>query len=172
MTAPRLALLDRDGTLNVKAPEGEYVTRPEDLVLLPGAAEAVRRLNDAGVAVAVVTNQRCIALGLVTPAELDEIHATLVRKLDETAGARVDGVFHCPHDEGACDCRKPAPGLLVRAAAQLGVPPAESIMIGDAESDVVAGRSFGAYTVRLTNGRTEADATAPDLLSAVRAALG
>jgi D-glycero-D-manno-heptose 1,7-bisphosphate phosphatase len=162
----RLALLDRDGTLNRKAPDGEYVTDPGALELLPGAAHAVRRLNDAGVAVAVVTNQRAIALGRLTPDELDVIHERLRTELSRSGG-RVDAVYHCPHEAGTCACRKPEPGLLLRAARDFGARPDEAVMIGDASSDVEAGRRFGALTVQLTDGPSGADLAAPDLAAAV-----
>jgi D-glycero-D-manno-heptose 1,7-bisphosphate phosphatase len=168
----RLALLDRDGTLNRKAPDGGYVTTADALELLPGAAEAVRRLNDAGIPVAVVTNQRCIALGRLSEDRLAAIHARLGQRLAAQAGARVDRFYHCPHEHGACDCRKPQPGLLRRAAADFGVRPGDAVMIGDADSDVQAGRRFGARTVQLTAGPSAADRTAPDLLAAVARELG
>jgi D-glycero-D-manno-heptose 1,7-bisphosphate phosphatase len=163
----RLALLDRDGTLNRKAPTDDYVVSPGDLELLPDAAAAVRLLNDAGVTVAVVTNQRCIALGRLSEAGLRGIHATLAERLIHAAGARVDAFYHCPHDEAACDCRKPAPGLLRRAARDFDVAPSDAVMFGDAASDVEAGRRFGARTVQLTGGPSAADATARDLFGAV-----
>jgi D-glycero-D-manno-heptose 1,7-bisphosphate phosphatase len=162
----RLALLDRDGTLNVKAPEGEYVTCVEQLELIPGAAEAVRALNEAGVPVAVVTNQRGIALGRMAESDLEAIHAALQARLGR-AGARVDAFYHCPHEDGACDCRKPAPALLARAARDFGAAPAETVMIGDAESDVEAGRRFGARTIRIGHGVGET----PTLREAVALAL-
>jgi D-glycero-D-manno-heptose 1,7-bisphosphate phosphatase len=162
----RLALLDRDGTLNRKAPDGEYIVAPGALELLPRAADAVRRLNDAGVPVAVVTNQRGIALGRLDEAGLTAIHAALVERLAAT-GARIDRFYHCPHERGTCGCRKPQPGLLRRAAADFGVRPEDAVMIGDADSDVEAGRRFGARTVQLTSGPSAADRTAPDLLAAV-----
>lgn len=171
MTGLRLALLDRDGTLNRKAPDGEYVTDPGALELLPGAAGAVRRLNDAGVAVAVVTNQRAIALGRMSPEELDVVHERLRTELARRTGARVDGVYHCPHEAGTCLCRKPEPGLLLRAAGDFGARPGEAVMIGDASSDVEAGRRFGALTVQLTDGPSSADLSAPDLAAAVDALL-
>jgi D-glycero-D-manno-heptose 1,7-bisphosphate phosphatase len=168
---PRLVLLDRDGTLNRKAPEGSYVTQPSELQVLPGAGEAVRRLNEAGIAVAVVTNQRCVALGLVTEETLESIHARLRDDL-AACGARVDAIYHCPHLEGACDCRKPAPGMLRAAAARFGVAPHEAVMIGDADSDVEAGRRFGARTIRLTRSRLTDTETAPDLASAADLVIG
>jgi D-glycero-D-manno-heptose 1,7-bisphosphate phosphatase len=163
----RLALLDRDGTINRKPPEGEYVTTPATLELLPGAATAVRLLNDADVPVAVVTNQRVIALSRLSEPGLAAIHAELAELLADAAGARLDAVYYCPHDRAACTCRKPEPGLLRRAARDFGVAPSETVMIGDAASDVEAGRRFGARTVQLTAGPSSADATARDLIGAV-----
>lgn len=163
MSAPRLVLLDRDGTLNVKAPEGEYVTSPDELVLLPGAAEAVRRLNEAGVPVALVTNQRGIALGRMTEADLAAVHARLTDLLAKHA-AHLDAVVHCPHDTGGCACRKPEPGMLAAAAEQLGVALRDAVMIGDSASDVEAGRRAGTETVRI-------GVDAPSLADAVDALL-
>jgi D-glycero-D-manno-heptose 1,7-bisphosphate phosphatase len=162
---PRLVLLDRDGTLNRKAPEGEYVTDPAGLEVLPGAADAVRRLNEAGIPVAVVTNQRCVALGLVSEAMLERIHARLQDQL-AAAGAHVDAFYHCPHPAGACDCRKPEPGLLAAAAADFGVAPRDTVIVGDADSDVEAGRRFGARTIHLMTGSSDSGETARDLSAA------
>lgn len=167
-----LALLDRDGTLNVKAPDGAYITSINELVLMPGAAEAVRRLNRAGTLVAIVTNQRAVARGLLDEHGLADLHADLAARLAEQ-GAHVDAIYHCPHDLGSCSCRKPLPGLLERALRDFGVTPSEAVMIGDAQSDVEAGRRAGVATVQLTDApeRSSADRTAPDLLSAVTALL-
>jgi D-glycero-D-manno-heptose 1,7-bisphosphate phosphatase len=148
VSAPRLALLDRDGTLNRKPPEGEWITAVDELEVLPGAAEAVRRLNAAGIPVAVVTNQRAIALGRLSEAGLGRIHAQLAWRLARV-GAHVDAIYHCPHAHGSCRCRKPEPGLLEAAARDFGVPLHEAVMIGDSASDVEAGRRAGARTVRL-----------------------
>lgn len=163
---PALVLLDRDGTLNVKPPEGEYVTRPEGLVLLDGAAAAVARLNAAGVRVALVTNQRGIALGRMTEDDLRDVHARLAELL-AAEGARLDALHHCPHDEG-CPCRKPAPGMLERELREAGVAPGDTVMVGDSDSDVEAGRRAGVRTVRLgAADDPAADETAPDLAAAV-----
>jgi D-glycero-D-manno-heptose 1,7-bisphosphate phosphatase len=169
---PRVALLDRDGTLNVKAPEGEYVTRPEDVVVLPGAAQAVRELNDAGVHVAVVTNQRCLSLGLLDEPGLQAVNAAVADALAR-AGAHVDAWYHCPHglDDG-CPCRKPLPGMLLDALRDAGAQPSEAVMVGDSASDVEAGRAAGVRTVRLgEDGAPPADAAVEDLAAAVRWAL-
>jgi D-glycero-D-manno-heptose 1,7-bisphosphate phosphatase len=168
---PRLVLLDRDGTLNRKAPDGAYITDPDSLEVLPGAGEAVRRLNDAGVAVAVVTNQRCVALGIVSETMLDEIHARLRDDL-AAAGAHVDAIYYCPHHEGTCACRKPAPGMLEAAAQRFGAAPQQTVMVGDADSDVEAGRRFGARTIHLTSGASSAHEHAADLAAAADLILG
>jgi D-glycero-D-manno-heptose 1,7-bisphosphate phosphatase len=171
---PDAVLLDRDGTINVKAPEGEYVTSPEELVLLPGVATAIRRLNAAGVPVAVVTNQRGIALGRMTEADLQAIHARMDRALADE-GAHVDIVFYCPHEKGACNCRKPGTAMLERAREHFRLDSLRGVvMIGDALSDVQAGRAAGARTVLLTSGSAgtrSADAVAPSLLAAVELTL-
>lgn len=146
----RVALLDRDGTINAKAPEGEYITTPEELALLPGSARAVRLLNDAGVHVAVVTNQRGIALGRMTEDDLAAVHEHLAAMLAEHAGARVDLWLHCPHDKDTCSCRKPQPGMLLEALARLGGDAASSLMAGDADSDLAAGAAAGVPAQRVS----------------------
>ena len=112
----RTVFLDRDGVLNEKMPEGQYVTSPEEFHLLPGVAEAIGRLNCAGLRVILVSNQRGIALGLYTAADVDAIHAGLQTVL-ENHGAQLDGIYYCPHDKSQCNCRKPMPGLF--AAGEL-----------------------------------------------------
>jgi D-glycero-D-manno-heptose 1,7-bisphosphate phosphatase len=175
MTHPDAILLDRDGTISVKAPEGEYVTSPEQLVLLPGAAAAIRRLNEAGIPVAVVTNQRGIALGRMTEADLEGVHVRLARAL-AAEGARVDAIFHCPHEKGGCDCRKPGTAMLEWARDRFGLPSLrDAVIIGDAVSDVQAGSAVGARTVLLTaaaHSTTGADAVAASLAAAVDLVLG
>lgn len=170
--------LDRDGTINVKAPAGHYITGPEQLKLLPGAAEAIRILNRAGVPTVVVTNQRGIALGRMEEADLRAVHGRLHQLLGEQ-DAWLDGVFYCPHDLEMCACRKPGTLMLDRARALLGLTTLRhTAMIGDSPTDVQAGRRAGARTVLLgasaaPRGRTAAAGTvvAPTLLDAVRGQL-
>jgi D-glycero-D-manno-heptose 1,7-bisphosphate phosphatase len=158
---PGAAFLDRDGTINEKAREGEYIKRPDELSLLPGAAAAIRRLNDAPVTVIVVTNQRGIALGRMSEEDLAEIHRDLSARLRAAAGARIDAIFHCPHDVGQCDCRKPETGMFRQALERFPwIDLERSAMIGDSESDVAAGRALGLRTVHV--GRD-----VPDLSDAV-----
>lgn len=139
--------LDRDGILNAKMPEHRYVTRWEEFRVLPGVPEAVRRLNDAGLRVVVVSNQRGIAKGLYTTADLDAIHAKF-QQLLELEGARIDAFFICPHEENECNCRKPLPGLFEQAVAQFPeIAAATSVMIGDSPTDIEFGRRLGMKTV-------------------------
>jgi D-glycero-D-manno-heptose 1,7-bisphosphate phosphatase len=168
----RLVLVDRDGTINRKPPDGAYVTCADALELLPGAAAAIRMLNDAGIPVAVVTNQRGVARGELDEPRLATIHAALRARLAATAGAHVDAIYHCPHEPGTCTCRKPEPGLLAAAAARFGVPPAATVMIGDTDSDIEAGRRFGARTIRLAPEGGSAPDTADDLQAAIRMVVG
>src|SRR5271168_5259751 len=112
----RAVFLDRDGVINQPPPEGEYVTRWEDFHVLPGVVEGIALLNRAGFAVIVVTNQRCVAKGLMTVADLEKMHGRMTDVLAR-AGATIDETFYCPHElNPPCGCRKPAPGMLLRAA--------------------------------------------------------
>jgi D-glycero-D-manno-heptose 1,7-bisphosphate phosphatase len=168
-------LLDRDGTINVKAPEGEYITRPDQLMLLPGAAPAIAALNRARVPVVVVTNQRGIALGRMTEDDLAAVHSRL-RLLLRRHGASVHEIYHCPHDKGRCRCRKPGTVLLERAREHLALPSLRhSALIGDSLSDVLAGRAVGARALLLRSERAAALSgfeTAGSLLEAVRLLMG
>ncbi len=166
--------LDRDGTINVKAPEGSYITRPSQLRLLTGAANAIRALNDAGVLVLVVTNQRGVASRQMSLADVEDVHQELSSRL-RRVGARVDGFYVCPHADLSCGCRKPAPGLLFQASHDRpGLRLDRSVMIGDSEIDVEAAAAAGARAIRLGPEATKTRATwlYPDLASAVRALIG
>jgi D-glycero-D-manno-heptose 1,7-bisphosphate phosphatase len=172
MTLPtaRAVFLDRDGVLNVRPPEHEYVTSVDQFAWLPGARDAVVELKRCGWKVAVVSNQRGVALGLVSPATLAEIEERIQRDLGPDAA--IDGFYYCPHDaDEGCDCRKPRPGLIVRAASELGVRRKGSWMIGDDRSDAAAGRAAGCTTILLSSGgagEDDADLVEPDLRSAIR----
>src|SRR5271168_5223876 len=117
----RAVFLDRDGVINRKPPEGDYVTRWEDFHILPGVAEGIVHLKQAGFRVIVVTNQRCVAKGLLSVAELEKMHQQMSDLLAQS-GAAIDGIYYCPHEmEPRCDCRKPAPGMLLDAASDHGI---------------------------------------------------
>ncbi|WP_156686537.1 D-glycero-alpha-D-manno-heptose-1,7-bisphosphate 7-phosphatase [Mycobacterium sp. Marseille-P9652] len=162
--------LDRDGTINVKAPEGEYIRSPEEMVLLPGAAGAVAALNAAGLRTILITNQRWLSQPSADPARYAATHDRLAELL-ATEGARLDAAYHCPHAADSCDCRKPLAGMLLRAAAEHGVDLGRSVMIGDSPADVAAGRAAGAATILLGPAGTPtdgADFVVPDLAAAAR----
>lgn len=145
--ALRTVFLDRDGVLNKKMPEGRYVAAWEDFHVLPGVPEALARLNRAGLRVIVVSNQRGIALGLYTAADVAAIHAAFQHLLSGH-DARVDAFYICPHDKGQCNCRKPLPGLFEQAQADFpGLSAGASVMIGDTPADIEFGRSLGMATI-------------------------
>ncbi len=134
--------LDRDGTICALVP---YLSRPRDVALLPGAAAALSRAQAGGWRLVVVTNQSGIARGLMTRADVDAVHAQLDRLL-RAAGVAIDGYYVCPHHPdytGLCACRKPAPGLLLEAARDLGIDLGRSALAGDTVEDVTAGAAAG-----------------------------
>ena len=139
--------LDRDGVLNRKAPEGQYVSRWDVFHPLPGIYEALQLLNRAGLPVYVVTNQRGVALGLYTMEDVSILHAQLIAAAQEH-GARIDGLFCCPHDKGVCRCRKPGPGMFEQARAlDPRIDFSKSVVIGDSLSDIEAGERLGMQTI-------------------------
>jgi D-glycero-D-manno-heptose 1,7-bisphosphate phosphatase len=173
----RAVFLDRDGTINH---DTDYLAAPEEVELVPGAGRAVARLNAAGFAVVVVTNQSGLARGYFGEADLAAVHRELDRRL-AAHDARVDAYYHCPHlpqgvVEGLaveCDCRKPAPGLVLRAASEMGLELAGSYLVGDRPGDIGCGLAAGLVCIRVQTGpdREEWEApaqhTAPDLAAAV-----
>ena len=147
-----IVLLDRDDTLNVRV-RGGYVTRPEELVMLPGAAQGVARLTRAGCRAVLVTNQRGVARGLMSRADLVAVQARLDREL-VAAGTRLDGVAVCTHEEGACDCRKPGDGLFREVLARAPWASARRcVMIGDSPHDLAPARALGMRAEQVTAGR-------------------
>ncbi len=146
----RFALLDRDGTIIV---ERNHLDDPEQVELIPGAAGAIVRLReDVGLGVVVVTNQAQVGRGLLSPARLDEVHVRLEELLREE-GASLDGLFVCPHaPEEGCACRKPAPGMVLEAAARFGFDPSLAFVVGDHPGDMGLGRAVGATTIFVLTG--------------------
>jgi len=168
--------LDRDGTINR---EVSHLKSPDQVELLPGAAEAIRRLNRNGKLAVVVTNQPVVARGDVSLAQLGRIHARLESQLG-AGGAFIDGLYFCPHHpdkgfpneiielKGDCNCRKPEPGLIDKACNDLGIGRHDSWMVGDTTADVEAGRRAGLRTVLLRSGHAGVDAkhtTRPDYIT-------
>jgi D-glycero-D-manno-heptose 1,7-bisphosphate phosphatase len=143
----KTVFLDRDGVINRKMPEGQYVTGWQHFDLLPGVPEAIARLNQAGLRVLVVTNQRGVALGLYSAADVDAIHAQLQIILAKYH-AHIDAFYFCPHDKKQCNCRKPLPGLFEQAQAQFSeIGSTDSVMVGDSLSDIEFGKNLGIKTI-------------------------
>jgi D-glycero-D-manno-heptose 1,7-bisphosphate phosphatase len=148
--------LDRDGTL---IEEGGYLERIERLTFFPYSVDSVRLLNDAGFAVVIVTNQAGIARGIVSEAFVGEASRHIAGRI-ELGGGRIDGFYHCPHHPDGivealrvrCDCRKPEPGMLKRAARDLGLDLARSFVVGDRWHDLQAGTAVGARGVLVRTG--------------------
>ncbi len=145
--------LDRDGVINVPPPpEERYITRPEDFALMPGIADAIRALNQRNIPVAVVTNQKCIAIGRLEESMLWRIHDRMEELLKQEQ-AHVDTIRYCPHQESDnCTCRKPLPGMIFDAALELGVSPDTGWMVGDQPRDILAGKAAGCRTVWIHEG--------------------
>jgi len=179
----RAVFLDRDGTITREPRQPKWAGEPDKLRLLPGAAAAIRRLNEAGLAVIVITNQSGVARGLFGESDVMRVHGELVRRLAKS-GASIDGIYYCPHHPEAalakyrrrCRCRKPSAGLLKRAARELGLNLGKSFVIGDNTRDLEAGQRAGCRAVLVLTGLGKtmlkaakgiADHTAPNLAAAV-----
>ena len=151
--------LDRDGVLVVDT--GRPLARAADIVLLPGVPTALAQLHAAGFRLVAITNQSVVARGTLTEPELVELHHAIDRRILDAGGPALDAWYYCPHHPKAtlpayrvdCDCRKPRPGLLRRAAADLGLSLADSLMVGDRLTDVAAGRNAGCRTAWVHTGR-------------------
>lgn len=149
----KLLILDRDGTLNRS--RDDYVASPDEWEALPGALEAVARLNQGGWRVVLATNQSGIGRGLFDMASLNAIHAKMHRAL-AAVGGRVEAVFFCPHaPEDACFCRKPEAGLFEQIGLRFGVPMREMPVAGNAVRHVQAGAAAGCSTHLLLTGQSE-----------------
>ena len=149
----RHLILDRDGVLNQEAPQHGYILRPADFKWLPGSLEALVLLSRAGLRLSVATNQSAVGRGLMTQAQLDQVFAAM-RTQAASAGAPLSGVYFCPHSPDAhCDCRKPAPGLIVAAVRDSGIPAAQTLLVGDDVRDVAAARAAGVHAALVRTGK-------------------
>jgi histidinol-phosphate phosphatase family protein len=156
MSGQPAVFLDRDGTI---IEESGYLDRLDRLIFYPFSVDAIRGLNDGGFAVVVVTNQAGIARGIVTEEFVAAAHTHIAARVT-AGGGRIDAFYYCPHyPEGTiaeyrrvCDCRKPQPGLLRRAAVDLGLDLARSFVVGDRWHDVAAGQAVGARGVLVRTG--------------------
>ena len=166
------AFLDRDGVINA---DHGYVVRWEDFKLLPGVETALQELQDLGYRLVIVTNQSGIGRGLYTELDLMALNEALTAHLG-ISGINIAGIYHCPHHPSeaqgeylqVCACRKPAPGLLLAAIADLGIDPDQSVMVGDKPSDMEAALRAGVTRrFQVTTGAVEPGVTAVESLSDV-----
>jgi D-glycero-D-manno-heptose 1,7-bisphosphate phosphatase len=184
----RAVFIDRDGTINVDV---GYPSRVEQIEIYPSSFEAVRKIKAAGFLAVIVTNQSGIGRGFLTEADLTEIHG-YVKSEFAVRGLRVDGIYYCPHYDLSsnreyrrnCSCRKPEPGMALRAAADLDIDLRRSYMVGDKVEDMLFGINIGAVPVLVRTGYGTASektlkergiqvgAVADDLLGAVNWILG
>ena len=178
-TIKQAVFLDRDGTINV---EKEYLYRVEDFEFTTGAVQGIKLLNDAGYFVVVVTNQSGVARGYYDEADVERLHQH-IDELLKSAGAHVDAWYYCPHHTSGnqpynqdCLCRKPLPGMLVKAASDHAIDLDHSWMVGDKIADIQAGLAAGCKPVLVLTGyglsdRLELPSDVPccsDLLAAAR----
>ena len=144
--------LDRDGVINEKPAPGEYIRSPEEFRLIPNAVDWIRLFNALGLLVIVITNQRGIALGLMTEEDLGQIHRKMISDL-AAKGARIDDIFYCPHAEDSCTCRKPKPGLVYEAQKKWHIDLAQSLLLGDSENDEQLAAVCGVPFLSVVDGR-------------------
>ncbi len=179
--------LDRDGVL---VEDRGLLIDAAELHILPGVPSALRRLKESGFRLIVVSNQTVVARGMITPEGVEAIHAQLLPLLEEAGAPRLDAIYFCPHHPNAdlpeyrivCDCRKPQPGILLRAAEEHHLDLSASFMVGDRMTDVAAGAAAGCRTVLLKRpedetppettaeppeGWRQPDCVCPDLSAAV-----
>lgn len=147
----KLAILDRDGTINQD--NSDFVKSPDEWVALPGALEAIARLNHAGWHVVVASNQSGLGRGLFDVTTLNAIHAKMHKAL-AAVGGRVDAVFYCPHaEEEGCHCRKPRPGLFEQIGERYGIELKSALVAGDRLRDLQAGVACGCEPHFLLTGK-------------------
>ncbi|MEE8425085.1 MAG: HAD family hydrolase [Elusimicrobiota bacterium] len=159
--------LDRDGAL---IDEVGLITKAEQMKILPGVPEGLKRLSDGGAFLVIATNQPVIARGMIEESGLQALHEGLVKKL----GSNIDAVYYCPHHperhhpDGVtryridCECRKPKPGMLAKAATEHNIDLGSSFIVGDSTRDIGAGRAAGCRTILLKTGFAGGDGTVPD----------
>jgi histidinol-phosphate phosphatase family protein len=146
----RTVFLDRDGVINEKPADHDYVKSWAAFHFLPKAPDAIRMLGDAGYRVVIVSNQRGIARGILTLEQVDALHGKM-REALAAHGAAIDDIYVCPHKAGTCTCRKPGIGLFIQAESDAPVDKAHSYMIGDSGNDIAAGKKYGVKTILIAD---------------------
>ena len=157
----RAVFLDRDGVL---IHDDGFLLREDQIRLMDGVAQALDGLKAAGMVLAVVSNQASVARGLVSEQDVARLNELIADRIEQCGGPRLDAFYYCPHHPHAdleeyrvaCQCRKPRPGMILRAAAEHGLDPRASFLVGDRMSDIAAGHAAGCRTVLVTCGRHNA----------------
>ncbi|MER3446959.1 MAG: Clp protease [Candidatus Dadabacteria bacterium] len=158
-------------------PEGDYVKDWGEFSFLPGVLKAIKMLKGNGFLIAVITNQRCVAKGIITEEELKEIHERMVNEI-RRYGGDIDAVYFCPHDvSDGCGCRKPEPGMILRAIkdfrdCNMEVDLERSYVVGDSEKDILSAKALGIKSIKVGEYLPEADMNKRDLLEAVETIIG
>lgn len=151
----KAVFLDRDGVIN--SDRDDYVKNTDELCVYPFAPQAIRRLGEAGWPVFVVSNQQGVAKGIIAEDDLLAMQREIARQV-ENAGGHIAGFYYCKHlASDNCACRKPQPGLILAAAKEHGIDLSESVMVGDTERDIAAGKSAGCRTVLVLTGKLTRD---------------
>ena len=144
--------LDRDGVINRNPPNKGYVRKWAEFTFIPNARKAIRELSESGYRIIVVTNQSGIGRGLYSEEDLADIHSKMVSEISR-AGGTIDAVYYCPHrPDAGCECRKPKPGMLVRAAREHNIELSSAYLIGDFPTDIEVGQRVGATTFLVLTG--------------------
>ena len=140
--------IDRDGVINYN--RNDYVKTWAEFKFIPGAKEAIKRINRSGKLLIMITNQSPIGRGIFTPDTLDIIHKKMLDELGKIGG-HIDAIYYCPHKpDDNCSCRKPEPGLILKAAADFNIDLSASWMVGDSDTDIQAGKTAGCKTMKVT----------------------
>ncbi len=163
----KIIFLDRDGVINKKAPEHDYIKTWNEFKFLTGVDKAINIFNNAGYKVIVVTNQRGVARKLMSMSDLNNIHINMCNELINK-NAKIDDIFVCAHDKGECNCRKPQIGLFLKAEKKYQLNKNESFMIGDSKTDIEAGKSYGIKTVAINKVDLDADYRFDNLYQAAK----
>ena len=169
----KCVFLDRDGVINKKAPEGDYIKNWSEFYFLPDVFKAIKILKENEFLIIIVTNQRCISKRIITKKGLEEIHEKMVKEI-RNFGGDIDAIYFCPHDiADNCDCRKPKPGMLLNAIKDfksrgIEIDLGESYMIGDSEDDIIAGRALKLKTIKIGEFSKNTDTIKKNLLEAIK----
>ena len=148
----KTVFLDRDGVINRNPPNKGYVRKWEEFSFIPNARKAIRELTESGYRIIVITNQAGIGRGLYSEENLADIHSRMIAEIEKTGGT-IDAVYYCPHHPDAgCECRKPKPGMLIRAAREYNIELSKAYFIGDVPTDIQAGQRAGVTTFLVLTG--------------------